>query len=131
MVSLLLADMRIDVNKPKNGRCTPLWIASQNGHLPVVKLILASGRHVDTKTKSIAGKDEWNNKTAAEIARFQGTSANPDEGESSEDFTRRKQNGPIIATLLDSFDADPAPTRQHLRELPELRDPLSATFLPW
>ena len=105
--------------------------AAEKGGAQIVKLILASGREVNTKTKTIDGTGLWNSKTAAEIARFQGTSANPDEGESSEDFTRRKQNGPMIATLLDSFDADPAPTRQHLRELPELRDPLSATFLPW
>ena len=30
--------------------------------------------------------------------------------------------GPLIATLFDSFDADPTTTRQQLRELPELRD---------
>ena len=33
-----------------------------------------------------------------------------------------KQNGPLIATLIDSFEVDPVTTRQQLRELPELRD---------
>jgi len=83
---------------------------------------LASGREVDTKTKSIAGEYEWNNKTAAETARVQGTILREEE-ESEEEYSRRKQNGPLIAVLLDSFEADPATTRQQLRELPELRDP--------
>jgi len=73
VVSLLLADLRIDINKPARNQCTPLWIASQEGRLPVVQLILSSGREIDTKTKSIAGTAGWNNKTAAEIARYQGT----------------------------------------------------------
>jgi len=50
MVSQLLADMRIDINKPENNQCTPLWFVSCYGHLPVARLILVSGREVDTKT---------------------------------------------------------------------------------
>jgi len=42
--------------------------------------------------------------------------------ESDLDYTRKKQNGPLIATLIDSFDADPDATRRQLRELPELRN---------
>ena len=121
VVSLLLADMRIDVNKPNKYQYTPLWTASQEGHLPVVQLFLASGREVDTKTKSIAGPDAWNHKTAAEIARLQGTRAKT-ATESQEVYTRRNHNGPLIADLVDSFDADPAATGQKLRELPEFRD---------
>ena len=34
-----------------------------------------------------------------------------------------KQNAPLIANLLESFEADPVTTRQQLKELPELRDP--------
>ena len=75
VVSLLLADMRIDVNMSATDQCTPLWVASRFGHLRVVQLILASGREVDTKIKSIAGPDAWNNKTAAEMARYQATRA--------------------------------------------------------
>ena len=121
VVSLLLGDMRIDINKSDNDQCTPLWFASQNGHLPVVQLILASGREVDTKTKSIAGTAVSNNKTAAEMARFQGTRGK-DHGESDNEFARKHQMGPFIAALLDSFDSDPATTRQQLWELPEIRD---------
>ena len=116
VVSLLLADTRIDINKPENDQCTPLWIASQNGHLQVVQLILASGREIDTKTKSIAGTGGWNNKTAAENARIQETRATPEEGESDEDYTRAKQNGPLIATLLDSYEQNPQQVRTQLRK---------------
>ena len=35
---------------------------------------------------------------------------------------RGRHNGPLIAALLDSFEADPAATRRQLRELPALRD---------
>jgi len=28
-----LADPRVDSNKPRNDQATPLWFASQNGHL--------------------------------------------------------------------------------------------------
>ena len=55
------------------------------------------------------------------MAHFQGTRAK-DEGESDEDYLRRRQNGPLITALLDSFNLDPATTSQQLRELPELRD---------
>ena len=100
---------------------TPLWFASQDGHLFVVQLILASGREVDTKTKSIAGTWGWSNKSAAEQARFQGI-RDKMAHESEEDYTRKKRNGPLIAALIDSFDADPDATRQKLREIPDLRD---------
>jgi len=43
--------------------------------------------------------------------------------EPDEDYLRSRQNGPLIAALLDTFDLDPVATRQQLRELPELRDP--------
>jgi len=121
VVSLLLADMRIDINNPDNAQCTPLWMASQEGHLSVVQVILVTGREVDTKTESIAGEYDWNDKTVAEMANYQGIRAKMAH-ESEEDYTKKKQNGPLIANLLDSFDADPAAIRQELRELPELRD---------
>ena len=87
-----------------------------------MKLILASGREVNTKTKTIDGTGLWNSKTAAEIARFQGIRER-DVEETDEEFSKSQQNGPLIATLLDTFDADPVTTRQQLRELPEVRDP--------
>jgi len=116
VVSMLMADKRIDVNTPENDQCTPLWIASQNGDLPIVQLILASGREVNTKTKSIAGAAPWSNKTAAEVARYQGTRAKPDNGESEEEYTRGKQNGPLIATLIDSYEQNPQQVRTQLRK---------------
>jgi len=121
MVSLLLADIRININIAENDQCTPLWMASQNGHLLVVQLILASGREIDTLTKSIPGTATWKNKTAAEVARHQGRRIKGGD-EPEEVHTRKKQNGPLIAAWIDSFDRDPRTTCQQLRELPELRD---------
>ena len=105
VVSLLLNDTRIDVNKPGMEQCSPLWEASQNGQLFFVQLMLASGRDIDTKTKSIAGPAYWKNKSAAEIGRCQATRAKLS-SESEGDHARKKQNGPLIAALLDSFDLD-------------------------
>jgi len=122
VVSLLLNDPRIKINELNHTGTTPLWMASQNGHLGTVQLVLTSEREVDTKTKTIAGSARWNNKTAAEIARLQGTRITF-QNESEEEYTRKKRCCPLIASLIDSFDLDPATTRQYLRELPELRDP--------
>jgi len=121
VVSLLVNHPQVDINKPNGQTITPLWFASQNGFLIIVQLILASERHVDTQTKTVAGHAAWNNKTAAEHALFQETRTK-DEGESEEEHQRMKQNGPLIAALLDSFDVDPVTTRQQLRELPGIRD---------
>ena len=86
----------------------------------MIRLLLASGREVDTLAKSIAGSELWHNTTAAEVAR-EGENL-WFEGESEEEAARRTRNYPLIAELLDFFDLDPATTRQQLRELPELRD---------
>ena len=83
--------------------------------MTVVQLILASEREINTKTKSIAGNAPWNNKTAAEHARFQGTRAKM-EGESDEDYTRAKQNGPLIATLIESYEKNPQQVRIQFRK---------------
>jgi len=115
VVSLLLNDLRIEVNQPQKDQRTPLWVASQFGHLPVIQLILASGRKLATQTRSVAGPAHWNNKTAAEIGRRQGTRAKI-EGESDEEYTRRKQNGPLIATLIDSYEQNSQQVRAHLRK---------------
>ena len=121
VVSLLLADSRTDDKKPNRNQASPLFVASQNGQLSMVQLLLASGREVNTRIKTIVSPQNWSNKTAAEMARFQGTRGK-EAGESDEDYSRRNRNGPLIATLLDSFDLDPATTSQQLRELPEFRD---------
>ena len=44
VVSLLLADPRVDPNKPKNDGATPFFMACQNGHQSVVSLLLADPR---------------------------------------------------------------------------------------
>ena len=116
VVSLLLAEMRIDINKPNNEQLTPLWMASQKGHLRVVQLLLASGKEIDTKAKSKAGIAPWNNKTAAEIGQFQATRATLYQGESEEDLLKGKQNGPLIATLIDSYEQNPQHVRTQLRK---------------
>ena len=121
VITLLLGDMRIDVRKPGADQCSPLWMASQFGHLPTVQLVLASGREVDTQIKSIAGSDLWHNKTAAEVAR-EGLNLWFDD-DTEEEATRRKDKGPLIGGLLDSFDLDPVTTRHQLRQLPHIRDP--------
>ena len=64
VVSLLLADPRIDPNKPRTDQSSPLWVASQNGRLGVVQHLLASRREINTKMRS-----KFNNKTAAEQGR--------------------------------------------------------------
>ena len=61
-----------------------------NGFLAVVEGIMDSEREIDTKTKSLGGGAPWNNKTAAEMARYQGTRAKI-EGESEEDFSRIRE----------------------------------------
>jgi len=75
VVLLLLKDLRVNVNKPNHNQLSPLSYASQEGHLSVLQSILASGRDVNTWVKSIAGPASWNDKTAVEIARAQGTRA--------------------------------------------------------
>ena len=121
VVSLLLADERIDVKKPNNNMSSPIWFASQNGHISLVQLMLASGREIDTKTKSIGGTAPWSNKSAAEVARHQAARARTI-WETEVEYLTCKQNGPLIADLLDSYAIDPVTTRQQLRELPELRN---------
>jgi len=44
VVSLLLADPRIDPNKPNNNEATPFFMACQEGHKEVVSLLLADPR---------------------------------------------------------------------------------------
>ena len=90
-------------------------LACLTGYLPIIQLILASGREIDTKTKSIAGTARWNNKTASEMARYQGTRVKP-EGEPEEAHLWKKQNGPLIATLIDLNEQNPQQVRSQLRK---------------
>jgi len=114
LVSLLLADPRIDPNRPKNSGATPLWLASQEGRLGVVQHILASGRKIDTRTRS-----SFNKKTAAE----QGRRVVPrGVGDTEEDQKRKKTNGPLCADLIDEYERDPVAAGNRLRRLPGVRE---------
>ena len=115
VVLSLLKDRRLNMNLSNHNQLSPLWCASQEGHLSVIECLLASGREVDTKTKSIAGPAAWNNKTAVEIARAQGTRTKSAD-ETEEEYARSKQNGSLIAVLLDSFEENPQQVRARLRE---------------
>jgi len=121
VVSLLLKDMRIDINTPSDYRSTPIWAAVREGHIELVRLILVSGRHVDIKTKT-SPWCSWGNTTPAEVGRYikkRIRYAN----ETEEEYTTSTRNGPLIADLLDDYEAHPTAIRQQLRERPELRDP--------
>jgi len=80
----------------------------------VAEQILASGREVDLKTKCIPGPLRCNNTTAAEVGRFQGI-RNTLPHESMEEYSRRKKNGLLIATLIDSYEQNPQQVRAQLR----------------
>jgi len=116
VVSLLLADPRIDPNKPWSDQGTPLWYASQNGHLVVVQHILASGKEIDTKRRS-----DVQNRTAAEQGRAMGGRTKR-VNDTDEDHQRKKTNGPLCADLIDEYERDPVAARHRLRRLPGLRE---------
>jgi len=107
----MLADQRVDPNKPDNDQCTPLWFACQNGHLAVVQLLLASGREIDTKMRST-----FNKKTAAEHGRLVATRNTKPENETEEVFQRSKIFGPQCADLVDEYEKDPDGVRTRLRK---------------
>ena len=72
IVEYLISHPKINVNKETNNGYTPLYIACYHGKEEIVKILFASGREIDTTKKTIPGNDDWNNKTAAEIARKEG-----------------------------------------------------------
>jgi len=115
VVSLLLADPRIDPNRPRNDQSTPLWVASQEGHLEIVQYLLASGREINTKTRST-----FNKRTAAEQGRAMGRKTTKPANETKEVFERRKINGPLCADLIDEYEHDPVAVRLRLRRQPGL-----------
>ena len=115
VVRLLMDDPRTDPNKPRNDESTPLWYASQNGSLDMIHLLLASDTVINTRTKST-----WNNKTAAEHARW--AAVQPEwKGYTDDDPERRRRDCPIIAALIDEYEMDPTPVRRRLRQLPRIR----------
>jgi len=110
VVSLLLADPRIDPNKPAYDQSTPLWMASQDGHLVVVRHMLASGREINTRMKST-----FNNKTAAEQGRGMGARTIRPADETEEIFQRKKINCPLCVDLIDEYEREPEHLRVHRR----------------
>ena len=49
-----------------------MFIACWKGNEEIVKILFASGREIDTTKKTIPGNRDWNNTTAAEVARKRG-----------------------------------------------------------
>lgn len=109
VVTLMLANSRVDVDKPWRNEATPFYHAAQNGHLLVIECFLRSGRQFDSQKKST-----FSDKTAAEQARSLGIRTEKAEGESNEEFQRRKANCVKIADLIDAYEKERG--RNHRRE---------------
>jgi len=105
----------IHLNQGQLDNSTPLWIASQNGHLPIVRLLLASHVDVDTAVKS-----KFNSKTAAQHARNQPRVVKSPR-ESDESVILRQTNGPLIADLIDAYEANSVAVREQARRTPGTR----------
>ena len=130
MVSLLLADPRIDPNKPQNEEATPFFMACLTGHQEVVSLLLDDPRIDPNKPRNDQSTPLWfasqqghlvvvqhllasgreidtkmkstvSNKTAAEQGRAMRTAAKGT-NETEEDFQRSKTNSPLCADLIDA-----------------------------
>jgi len=144
VASLLLADLRVDPNKPANNGVTPFFMACQNGHKEVVSLLLADPRidpnkpwkegatplwvvsqnghlvivqHLLASSLEIDTKTRslFNKTTAAEHARGLGKRTTKPDSETEEVFHRRKMYGPLCADLIDAYEKDPAKIRSQLK----------------
>jgi len=115
VVRLLLLDPRIDVNRPDASNCTPLWQASQEGHLDIVRQLLASGREIDTKIRS-----EFNDTTAAEQGRAMGN-GDRNWNDTEDEYQRSLKFGPLCADVIDEYDRNPRELQVRLRRLPGVR----------
>jgi len=111
-VSMLLSDPRIDANRPGEHNSSPLWYATQNGHLLVVQHLLASDFPVNTTRLS-----NINHKTAAEQGRRMVPFL-----ENKVEYQRKATGGPIIAKLIDEYQRDPDLVRQRMRQVPGVRE---------
>jgi hypothetical protein len=81
-----------------------------------VQVILASGRVIETKTKSHVSQ-----LTAADMGRAVAKMAKENH-ETEEDHRRYTTNGPLIADLIDEYNLDPVGVRLRLRNLPGIRE---------
>ena len=123
IVAMLLADSRTDINVPNQNSSTAVWFASQNSHLRVVQLILASGREVNLTIRSLSGHNPWNDKSPEEIARVM-ASRGMWGRETPEEFAASKERAWAIHELLVAYEEDPAGTRVRLWQTKGLREPL-------
>jgi len=113
VVSLLLADPRIDPNKADNEGFTPLHVACQEGHKEVVSL-LADPR-IDSNMSTDTGETPF----------FMACRLTTKKNDETEDvFERRKINGPLCADLIDEYESEPGHLRvfHRLRRHPGLRE---------
>ena len=150
VVSLLLADPRIDPNKASGNKATPFFIACQDGRKEMVSLLLADPRIDPNKPRNDRSTPLWfasqnghlvvaqlllasereidtkrrstpNKRTAAEQGSAMATAAR-DTYESEEDHQRKKANGPLCADLIDEYERNPVAVRHRLRRQPGLRE---------
>jgi len=111
---LLLKDLRVNVNKPNHNQLSPLSYASQEGHLSVLQSILASGRALTPGSSQLPALLLGTTRLRLRLLVHK----EPEQrvlvilGKT----TRRQQNGPLIATLLDSFEQDSQQVRAQLRK---------------
>jgi len=146
VISLLLADPRIDPNMPRDTGATPFFIVCQEGQKEVASLLLAdpridpnmplddqstplwyasqNGHLVIVRLLLASGRDidtstrsTYIKKTAAEQGRAMGERTAKTENETEEEYQRRKTSGPICADLIDDYEREP----EHLRVLHQLR----------
>ena len=117
VVTLLLTDERVDPNtKSENDPSSPLWFASQNGFLHLVRLMLASERSVDTRIMS-----DFDNRTASQQARWAATQP-PWSHIEFDDHERRRRDCPLIADLIEAYEGNPLEVRWQLRFSPGIRE---------
>lgn len=128
VVAALVADPRIDVNVSSSdgGGFTALFVSASTGSLPIVQLILACPKELDTKRRVADKNPSWDNKTAAEIGRDY-TYRTRFEGESEAEFQIRKIAGPTIGRLIDFYEEDPETRKPVMRMFPNIRGSLFFT----
>lgn len=113
---VLLADKRIDVNRPDQSNVTPLWVASGNGHLETVKLLLADEREIKTKEKSHCGHGNDPLEQAVHIAgRIQENLVEITPVDLIEEYLDRKQVYLKIVELIEDYRKDSETVRRQLR----------------